>query len=222
VQAPCPSCSFKIVIDDAKVPDKPFGVKCPKCGSVARFPGKGAATPAPEAPASAPAPRPPTPSVPPPPAEREEHELPPEERPIPPLHGHRREGAPESRGEEALIAIQEGGVAGALAVVLTRLGYTVETADDDPETMLRLEQGAYAILATTRHAKAPGRQETLHQRIRRMPAQLRRELFVVLVGEDLRTGDVQQAFAVTADLVLRRRLYQTYRDAKARAEARSA
>jgi hypothetical protein len=73
-----------------------------------------------------------------------------------------------------------------------------------------------------------------------MPAQLRRELFVVLVGEDLRTGDVQQAFAVTADLVLRpqdagsaesllriatserRRLYQTYRDAKARAEARSA
>lgn len=240
MQAPCSNCSYKIVIDDAKVPDKPFGVKCPKCGTVARFPGKAAAAaPPPPAPAAPATPRSAEPHAAAPPAERDEHDLPPEERPIPPLHTHRREGAHEARGEEALVAIQEGGTAGALAVVLTRLGYTVETDDDDLETMLRLEQGAYAIVATTRHAKTPGRQETLYQRIRRLPAQTRREIFLVLVGEEFKTGDVQQAFAATADLVLRpqdagsaenairlaaserRRLYQTFRDAQKRAEART-
>jgi twitching motility protein PilT len=59
VQANCPQCAHKIVIDDAKVPDKPFGVKCPKCQTVVRLPGKGApaAAEAPAAPAPAPAPR---------------------------------------------------------------------------------------------------------------------------------------------------------------------
>jgi predicted Zn finger-like uncharacterized protein len=43
VQANCTSCAQRIVIDDAKVPDRPFSVKCPKCQTVVRFPGKGAA-----------------------------------------------------------------------------------------------------------------------------------------------------------------------------------
>jgi twitching motility protein PilT len=55
VQATCPQCANPITIDDAKVPDRPFGVKCPKCQTVVRLPGKAAAgTPTP-APASRPA-----------------------------------------------------------------------------------------------------------------------------------------------------------------------
>ena len=52
MQANCPKCSHRIVIDDAKAPDRPFNVRCPKCQNPVRFPGKGAATP--EAPAAAP------------------------------------------------------------------------------------------------------------------------------------------------------------------------
>src|SRR6185436_999317 len=43
MQAACPQCAQKIVIDDSKVPDRAFSVKCPKCQTVVRFPGKGAA-----------------------------------------------------------------------------------------------------------------------------------------------------------------------------------
>jgi len=43
VQANCTNCQQRIVIDDAKVPDRAFSVKCPKCQTVVRFPGKGAA-----------------------------------------------------------------------------------------------------------------------------------------------------------------------------------
>jgi twitching motility protein PilT len=40
VQAACPQCANLITIDDAKVPDRPFGVKCGKCQTVVKLPGK--------------------------------------------------------------------------------------------------------------------------------------------------------------------------------------
>jgi twitching motility protein PilT len=46
VQADCPQCSTPVAIDDARAPDKPFGLKCPKCQAVVRFPGRSAAAPA--------------------------------------------------------------------------------------------------------------------------------------------------------------------------------
>jgi twitching motility protein PilT len=58
MQANCTQCANKIVIDDSRVPDRPFAVKCPKCQAVNKLPGKSAAAPAPAsepAPASAPA-----------------------------------------------------------------------------------------------------------------------------------------------------------------------
>ncbi len=59
MQASCPQCAHVVTIDDARVPDRPFGVKCPKCQGVIRLPGRStAAAQAPEpAPATA-APRP--------------------------------------------------------------------------------------------------------------------------------------------------------------------
>jgi twitching motility protein PilT len=58
VRATCPQCANVIVIDDAKVPDRPFGVKCGKCQTVVRLPGKAAVAPpvAARPAASAPAP----------------------------------------------------------------------------------------------------------------------------------------------------------------------
>jgi twitching motility protein PilT len=65
VQSGCPQCGYKIVIDDARVPDRPFSVKCPKCQGVVKLQGKAPAPPeptmrlAPVADEAAPAPAPP-------------------------------------------------------------------------------------------------------------------------------------------------------------------
>ena len=49
MQANCPQCSSPVAIEDSRAPEKPFGLKCPKCQAVVRFPGRPAAavTPAP-------------------------------------------------------------------------------------------------------------------------------------------------------------------------------
>ncbi len=59
MQANCLNCGNGITIDDARVPDRPFGVKCPKCSTVVKLPGR-TATPVAQAPAPA-APPPPMP-----------------------------------------------------------------------------------------------------------------------------------------------------------------
>jgi twitching motility protein PilT len=43
MQANCPQCSSPVAIEDSRAPDKPFGLKCPKCQAVVRFPGRPAA-----------------------------------------------------------------------------------------------------------------------------------------------------------------------------------
>jgi len=43
VQANCPKCAHKVVVDDAKAPDRAFTVKCPKCQTPVKFAGKAAA-----------------------------------------------------------------------------------------------------------------------------------------------------------------------------------
>ncbi|HEX9185778.1 MAG TPA: zinc-ribbon domain-containing protein, partial [Vicinamibacteria bacterium] len=61
VQAQCPSCSTRIQIDDTKVPDRPFKVKCPKCQAVLTLPGRQAAAAAPPEAKAAPPPYEPPP-----------------------------------------------------------------------------------------------------------------------------------------------------------------
>ena len=63
MQAQCPQCSTRIQIEDAKVPDRPFKVRCPKCQHVMTLPGHGQAPP--EAPEPAPPPPPARPPGPP-------------------------------------------------------------------------------------------------------------------------------------------------------------
>jgi len=59
VKTTCTQCSNPIAIDDARIPERPFfALKCPKCQTVLKLPGKApaAAAPAAAAPAAAPAP----------------------------------------------------------------------------------------------------------------------------------------------------------------------
>jgi len=224
VQASCPHCAQRIVIDDAKVPDRPFNVKCPKCQNVVRLQGKGAPpaeAPAPEPQAAAPdAPAPAAAGG--PPAEEMVR------RDVPPI------GTP---GERALVSLPDRALSSTVAQTLTRLGYDVDVNVDPDEASRSLDQGVYAMVATARAGAAPGRGETLYQRITRMSSEGRRRVFVILVGDEFKSADGSQAFTVLADIVLhtrdagaadyairttyhdRRRLYQAFVDARQRFEA---
>jgi predicted Zn finger-like uncharacterized protein len=222
VQAQCSQCASRIQIDDAKVPDRPFKVKCPKCQAVTTLPGKSAeATPGSagaEAAASQPAPPPYQPPPPPPSA----------------AAIARRERAAESQND-AIIALA-GPAATALQAALVGLGYNVDAVEDVEEGTRLVEQGVYEVAVTARTPAQPGKPETLAQRLLRLPADARRRVFVILVGEEFRTADGTQAWVAQADLVVhpndaprcehvlrstlaeRKRLYQPMIDARRRIE----
>ena len=268
MQANCTSCAQRIVIDDAKVPDRPFSVKCPKCQTVVRFPGKGAAPvvsapgtssfasnlpagaypaapptsafpaypaapgAASAAPGSAPAPPPAAAVAPAPPSEEMRATM---------MAQIRRElsfGEGKMAGR-AMVALGDRAQAGAMALPLTRVGYQVDTVDNPEEGARLLEQGMYDLVVATRAAAGAGR-ESLYQRLSRLSPEGRRRIFVVLVGDEFKTGDGTQAWAVMADVVIaardiptadavllpalaeRTRLYQVFTDARKRFEAAAA
>jgi predicted Zn finger-like uncharacterized protein len=236
MQASCPQCSQRIAIDDSKVPDRPFAVKCPKCQAVVKLPGKGAA-----APSEAPAPPAPTPvSQAEAPFQGGDALGPAEEARVQMYAQLRREIAAEKAAGslgQALVALPDRGLAGSVALVLTRLGYAVETVDDWEQGARLLEQGVYTLVATARAANAQGRPETLYQRLGRLSPDARRRVFVMLIGDDLKTGDGTQGFVLLADLAVntrdvgtidavlhatvaeRSRLYQVFQDARRRYES---
>lgn len=225
MQANCPQCSHRIVIDDARAPDRPFSVKCPKCQTVVRFPGRTAAGTAPVAPAAA-APAPSAPGA-------------GDEAASESLTQLRRQVGDAARGgaTQVLVAVPDRALAGALTLPLTRLGYTIEVLDTPEEGGRMLEQGVFGVVITTRTAAVPGKGETLYQRVTRLNPEARRRIFLILVGEDLKTGDGTQAFVLQADLVVnpkdagsveggllnamaeRNRVYQAFLEARKRAEA---
>ena len=229
MQANCPKCAQKIVIDDARVPDRPFSVKCPKCQTSVKFAGKAAAA----RPAPAPPPAPP-------------------EAPAAAGGGDdalraemmaqiRREMAlGETRPDagRAVVSLGDRGLAGTLTLALTRQGYQVDTVDNPEEASRLIEQGVYDLVATTPAAVAG--KESLYQRMSRLSPDSRRGVFLMLVGDDFKTGDGTQAWVTLADLVVntrdlatvdavlgktvdeRGRLYQVYTEARKRFEASSA
>ena len=242
MQASCPKCANKIVIDDARVPDRAFSVKCPKCQTSVKFPGKGAAaaTPpeAPIAPAAEPMRAEPARA---PQAESGEGA---EAMRAEMLAQVRREmlvgEAPRNAAAgRAVVSLPDRGQAGAATQPLARQGYQVDTVDNPDEGSRLIEQGVYDLVITSR-APAPAGKETLYQRMSRLSPDARRRVFLVLVGDDFKTGDGTQAWITMADLVVngrdlatmdsaltktvaeRNRLYQVFLDARKRFEISAA
>lgn len=227
MQASCPSCANRIVVDDSRVPDRPFSVRCPKCQTMVKFAGRGpapAGTDAPH-PAAAEAQAPAAPS-----AETIGEQT---------IAHLRRELAEGGRTKgQVLVALSDRSMAGALTLPLSRVGYAAETLDNPDDAARRLEQGLYDVVITTRAGDGTSaRGETLLQRIGRLTPDARRAIFLVLVGEEFRTGDGTQAFAAMADLVVhprdatsvepvlltsiaeRNRMYQAFLDARKRLDS---
>lgn len=232
MQATCPQCGNRVAIDDAKVPDKPFQVKCPRCQTAIRLQGRPsgpAVAPPAASPASSPSAEPAAPAA----AEATGPEDP---------HAQmtaqvRRElgGSAASAGSrQALVAVPDRAVGGAIGASLARQGYAVDALDDPEEGARLLEQGVYDLVVTVR---AASKAESLWQRCARLTPEARRRIFLVLIGDDFRTADGTQAFGALADLVInpkdaasvdtflrnaigeRTRLYQVLLDARQRFEA---
>jgi predicted Zn finger-like uncharacterized protein len=231
MQAACPSCSNKIVIDDARVPDRAFSVKCPKCQNTVKFPGKGQGSAAVAAP-----PPPPPPAPAPEPAESGFNS---DEMRAQMMAQLRREmsiggGEGAHAGERALVALPDRGQAGNIALMLTRLGYAV----DMEEGARLLEQGVFQVVVTAPVA-GTGAKESLYQKALRINPESRRRIFIVLVADNLKTADGTQAWVLQADLVVssrdaatadaifrntlseRNRMYAVYFEAKKRADAQA-
>jgi predicted Zn finger-like uncharacterized protein len=190
VQAQCPQCSTRIQIEDAKVPDRPFKVRCPKCRAVMTLPGRDQEPPDDRSPAPAEA------------AGAAPVAAPPYEPPPPPDPAAvARRARAEAGDNDALIALS-GPAAPHLRKALEQLGFHVDSVDDVEEGVGLLEQGVYEVAVTSRNAPGPGAPETLAQRMQRLPMDARRRVFVILVGDEFRTADGTQAWAAQADLVV--------------------
>ena len=130
------------------------------------------------------------------------------------------------------MAFPSADLAAAMAGVLGRLGFAVEQLDSADDKILRLQQGDYAVVVSARNGVPEDR--SVYRMMQTMPLEIRRRLFLVLVGDDVQTGEGTQAFALLADLVVqskdapscdrllaqtlheRKRVYQTFWDAEDR------
>jgi len=182
MQAQCPTCSQRIVVEDSRVPDRPFSVRCPKCQSAVKLPGRSGAPAAAAAPSA---------SV--------SEELRPEV-----AAQLRREIGKADTGQKSrvLLALPDHSLVESMSMALDRLGYIVETLDDLDEGARLLEQGVYEVVVTGRSVALPGKNEMLAQRVSRLHPEARRRVFLTLVGDEFRTGDGTQAFTSQADLVI--------------------
>ncbi|MGE0453354.1 MAG: zinc-ribbon domain-containing protein [Vicinamibacteria bacterium] len=226
MQASCPHCTYKIVIDDARVPERAFSVKCPKCQNAVKFPGKAAG--------SAAAAEPPEPASAGPVLGFDSDAM--KAQMMAQLRREMGGGAGEvaHAGERALVGLP-GGQAGNAALMLTRLGYAVDTVDDSEDAIRLLEQSSHVVVLTAPVAGAQGK-ESLYQRACRLGAEARRRIFLVVAADNVKSGDGSQAFVLQADLVLtskdvagadvvfrntlaeKRRVYQVFLEARTRAD----
>ena len=232
MQATCPKCAHKVVVDDAKAPDRAFTVKCPKCQTPVKFAGKTAGAAAPAASPAA--------EAPPAPAAGAGAGAEAQDMRAGMMAQLRREmgltAGTEPGSMRALVAVPDPGQAAALSQTLARLGLTVDGLDDAGDAARLLEQGVYSAVVTAMNMTA-GKGETIQQRVARLNPEGRRRVFLVLVGDEFKTGDGTQAFAAMADLVIsgrdtanaestlrstmaeRTRLYQMFSEARRRFEA---
>ena len=232
MQASCPHCEYKIAIDDARVPDRAFSVKCPKCKKAVRFPGKAAAKEEatqslPAAPPAAPPPADPPPAAAPAaaPAVAMGTDM--------SLPGRPADASPDD--VYAMVALPDTGEAGAITLTLSRLGYHVDTLENWEEGTRLLDTASFDVVVTTHTASAKGGYSP-YQKLTRMPLDFRRKMTVFLIGDDVVTGEGSQAFKLQADMVInsgelataglsvrevmfeRKRIYQAYVDALTRFE----
>ncbi len=229
MQTNCPKCSNRLVLDDAKIPDTPFMLKCPKCQATVKLPGKIGNGEAPQ-PAAAPTAQAQQAQQAQPSASQPQAQTPSSSVIAPPAPVRPPSAPPIGT---VLISVPNSEQAESLGTMLGKLGFASEGLDPQlEEKVLRLQQGEYPVVVTARNGVPEER--NLYHIVCTLSPEIRRRVFLVLVGNEFKTGEGTQAFAMLADLVIhsndaatverlvartmieRRRVYQTFWDAEDR------
>jgi predicted Zn finger-like uncharacterized protein len=214
----CPNCTARLQLDGAKVPARPFSVRCPKCqqiinaqppempaardalGAVGNVPSS--ARPQPEASAAAPAPLVAAEAT--PAAESPDDVL----RLLASLL--RREtgdGMPPhlSRGRERRRALVCAGSAfgGDAVGALRRAGYDVSVAAESAEAVERMREDHFAVLVLDPEFDIRGQGALrVGRELTSMRTAERRRLVFVLLSNTVRTCDAHSAFLAGANLIV--------------------
>lgn len=208
MQTSCPSCSHHIVVDDSKLPAGPFMLRCPKCKAMAKVPGKvdtkpttssGAQQPSNQAVSAPPNGKPPLPSTPAPAAAK----------PAAGPSTDKQVGGGISRADQgsteipqrALLAIPDSPQAKHIEAILQRQGYSIDPLDQSEDQIVLLQTGAYCMVVTHRNGASAEDQKDIYRLVNALAPEVRRHLFLVLVGNEFKTGNGTQAFAAMADFV---------------------
>jgi hypothetical protein len=85
--------------------------------------------------------------------------------------------------------------------LLERLGYKTEYIDVWEQKVEDIHQGRYDVVATHRNGKSANAEKDLYRLLNILPPEIRRRIFLFLVGEEFTTGNGTQAFTSLADLV---------------------
>jgi hypothetical protein len=135
----------------------------------------------------------------------------------------------------ALIELPESEPSGAVEAMLRRQGYEVERLNSWKEQSVGLQQGQYSLVFA--HQNGSPNPDGVQSLVNSLSPEVRRELFVVLVGDGFKTADGTEAFVAQADLVCRseelghadsvlrstvtekQRLYRVYLEAQRKREA---
>lgn len=219
MQIACPTCKKAFSLDDAKVPDHPFAVKCPSCqGRIAVAPPPRSAAPA-EHPQSTPEmPAAPQPSS----AKADATEVPAAMR-GPEWERLRKEvtfellkslgiKAPMEmvQGEDgyaeapmALVCDDEALFQEAIREALAKLGYKVDVAPSVQVATELLRKQTYEIATVdNRFPDDPDGGFRILQEINGLAPDRRRKMFVAFVSADLNTMDTNSAFILGANLTV--------------------
>lgn len=101
----------------------------------------------------------------------------------------------------ALVWLADKNHSDAMSGLLERLGYKTEYIDVWEQKIEDIHQGRYDIIATHKNGTSTNGDKDLYRLLNMLPPEVRRRIFMVLVGDEFKTGNGTQAFTTMADLV---------------------
>jgi len=91
--------------------------------------------------------------------------------------------------ERALVALEDQHLAATMFSVLTQAGYAIDTLDNEEEKLRLLHQGDFSVVVTSDTGPKLREGITVYQRMAHLSPESRRRTFLVLLGEQFKTGD---------------------------------
>jgi hypothetical protein len=88
-----------------------------------------------------------------------------------------------------------------MSSLLERLGYQTEYIDIWEQKVEEIHQGRYHVIVTHGNGASPNGEKDLFKLLNMLTPEARRRIFMVLVGDEFKTGNGTQAFTAMADFV---------------------